>query len=162
MFLHRHKGMGRFFPWNSKAEKWAARRRPGECPQWIVTSYPLSNNRQKKAMWWHKAFMFSWKQKQTGKWGTKGNADGNYKKAHHWWILEESQTLFHASFSVALVLQQSLSHWLSCWRPIKCYTGEWPSWARKATEQKEKGLELKSVLREIAVKKPEEDKRWAR
>lgn len=67
------------------------------------------------------------KTKATGKWGTKCNADGNCEKAHHQWIWEEAQTLFHACFIVIWALQWSLSYWWSCWKLIQCYTSVWPS-----------------------------------
>lgn len=52
----------------------------------------------------------------------------------------------HGLSCITSALQWSLSHQLSCWRLIKCYTSQWSSWTRKATEWKEKGPELKSVL----------------
>lgn len=45
----------------------------------------------RKEMWWHKVFIFSWKQKQTGKWGIKHHSDENYQQAHRRWITKYSK-----------------------------------------------------------------------
>lgn len=155
--------MGGFFSWDSKAEKWGAQGRLGECSQSILPSYPLSNNRQGKQCDGTKHLCFLENKSRLENEARNAMQMGITKKAHHWWMLEEPQILFHASFTVASVLQQilvtlakllkadQLLHW-------------WVAFPDKKDNIRERKRIKSQVcyLRELAVKKPEDDKRWAR
>lgn len=134
MFLHRHKEMGWFISQNSKAEKWGTRRKLSECSQWILASYSSSNDRQENQCDATKYLCFL-EHKSRLENDAQNVMRLRITKKH---IPDESWKN-HRLSCMASALQWSLSHHLSCWRRIRCYTSQWSSWTRKATEWKEKG-----------------------